>query len=249
VTTRTTAGAALLASLVTLGAAVSLAQVASIRKETVRFAKGASEATIAGRLQGDQTVDYVVGAKAGQRLAVALKKTNPQTYFNVLPPGSEDVAMHVGQDGGAFQGVLPDDGDYTVRVYLMRAAARRNERSEYTLTIGVTGQALAPIAASQDALVPGTRFHASATVACTAPFETTAGECSAFVLRRSPAGSGTVELRSKGRIVRRILFVDGKPVASDATEAPSAARTGDDTIVTFGSDERYVIPDALVRGG
>ena len=49
--------------------------------------------------------------------------------------------------------------------------------------------------------------------------------------------------------MRRILFVAGKPVASDATEAPSAARTGDDTTVTFGSGERYVIPDALVRGG
>jgi len=247
-TRHSTTGVALLVSVTALGA-VAVAQVASIRKETVRFAKGAAEATIAGRLQGDQTIDYLVGASAGQTLAVALKKTNPQTYFNVLPPGSEDVAMHVGQDGGAYTGVLPDDGNYVVRVYLMRAAARRNEKSDYTLTVGVTGTALAPLAASKDALVPGTRFHASARVACTPPFEAAPGECEAFVVRRGGDGSGTVELRAKGRVVRRILFVAGKPAASDANEALTASRAGDDTTVTFGSGERYVIPDALVRGG
>ena len=93
------------------------------RKETVQFAKGSSEATIKGVLKGDQTVDYRVRAGAGQTLTVALKGSNAQNYFNVLPPGSADVAMFVGQDGGGYKGVLPTDGDYTVRVYLMRPAA------------------------------------------------------------------------------------------------------------------------------
>ena len=70
--------------------------------------------------------------------------------------------MYAGQTGEDFTAVLPTDGDYTIRVYLMRAAARRNESSDYTLTVGVTGQALAPTPASQDALLPGTPFHASA---------------------------------------------------------------------------------------
>ena len=43
----------------------------------------------------------------------------------------------------------------------MRNAARRSETSSYTLTIGVTGQALAPIAASKNALISDTRYHAS----------------------------------------------------------------------------------------
>ena len=62
--------------------------------------------------------------------------------------------------------MLPTDGDYKVRVYLMRNAARRNEVSDYTLTISVTGKPLAPIPASQDALLPGTKFHASGSVTC-----------------------------------------------------------------------------------
>jgi hypothetical protein len=38
-----------------------------------------------------------------------------------------DVAMFAGAiDGKRFEGVLPDDGLYTVRVFLIRSAARRN---------------------------------------------------------------------------------------------------------------------------
>ena len=92
------------------------------RTERVTFAKGASSVTIKGRLKGDADVDYQVRAGAGQTLAIAMTESNPQNYFNVLPPGSE-TAMFVGQDGGDFQGILPTDGVYTVRVYLMRPAA------------------------------------------------------------------------------------------------------------------------------
>ena len=108
---------------------------AGIRQEAVQFAKGASSADIKGQLKGDATVDYVVRAAAGQTLSVKLQKTNAQNYFNVLPPASQGSAMFVGDDGENYSGVLPADGDYTVRVYLMRPAARRGESSNYTLTV------------------------------------------------------------------------------------------------------------------
>ena len=38
-----------------------------LRKEPVRFEKGATRAVIKGRLKGDETVDYVVRAGAGRR--------------------------------------------------------------------------------------------------------------------------------------------------------------------------------------
>lgn len=219
-----------------------------IRREPVRFEKGASRAVLEARIRGDETVDYVLRAGAGQTLAVTLKKSNGSNYFNVLPPGSNDVAMFVGQDGGDFEGVLPADGDYTVRVYLMRSAARRNESSDYTLTIGVTGHALEPLPASQDAVLPGTSFHASAKVRCVPFLEMSPRECEAFVTRRGLEGTATVEIpQASGR--RRILFVKGQAVASDATDTLSAARQGDVTVVRLGADERYEIPDALVSGG
>jgi len=70
-----------------------------------------------GPVKGGADVDYLVRAAAGQTITVSLKVSNRSNYFNVLPPGSQDVAMHVGQDGGPYTGMLPADGDYGVRVY------------------------------------------------------------------------------------------------------------------------------------
>ena len=239
------------AALILAQPAFSTASAADpgIRRQQVQFAKGASSASLQGKLKGDETVDYVVRAGAGQTLTVALKKTNPQNYFNVLPPGSNDVAMYVGQTGEDFKGVLPTDGDYTVRVYLMRAAARRNEASDYTLTVGVTGKALAALPASQDAVLPGTPFHASAQVTCVPFLETKPRQCEAFVIRRGVDGTATVEIAQPNSGKRLILFVQGKPVASDSQDALSFSRQGDVTVVKLGTDERYEIPDALVSGG
>jgi hypothetical protein len=238
--------------------ALALAQVvigtaaadSGIRQEKVKFAKGASSAVIKGQLKGDAMVDYAVRAAAGQTLTVAVQKSNAQNYFNVLPPGSTGVAMFVGDTGENYSGLLPEDGDYTIRVYLMRPAARRGETSRYTLTIGVTGEPLPPVAASKDALVPGTSYHASAKIKCVPAFEAAPRDCDAFVIRRGFDGTATVDIPGSAA-KRSILFVKGKPVASNAQarDALSFERKGDTTIVKIGADERYEIPDALVTGG
>ena len=137
------------------------------------FAKGASSATIKGTLKGGGDVDYVVRAAAGQTLEVKLDASNGQNNFNVLPPGSANVAMYSSNMTGerTFRGVLPADGDYAIRVYLIRAAARRNESSKYTLTVAVTGKALPPLSAARDAKVAGTAYHATAKVPCALPYQ------------------------------------------------------------------------------
>jgi hypothetical protein len=223
---------------------------AGIRQEKVQFAKGASSAVIKGQLKGDATVDYTVRASAGQTLSAKLQKSNAQNYFNVMPPGSAGSAMFVGDSGDDFTGVLPADGDYTVRVYLMRPAARRGESSNYTLTIGVTGKALTPTPASKDALVPGTPYHASARIQCVPAYESAPRACDAFVVRRGFDGTATVDIPGSAE-KRSILFVKGKPVASNAQalDTLSSERKGDTTIVKLGTTERYEIPDALVSGG
>ena len=223
---------------------------AGIRQEKVQFAKGASSAVIKGQLKGDAMVDYVVRAAAGQTLSVKLQKTNAQNYFNVMPPGSTGSAMFVGDSGENYTGVLPADGDYIVRVYLMRPAARRGEISDYTLTVSARGKALAPIAASKDALVPGTSYHASAKIRCVPAFETTPRDCDALVIRRGFDGTATIDIPGSAE-KRSILFVKGKPTASNAQaiDALTSERKGDVTIVKLGASERYEIPDALVTGG
>jgi hypothetical protein len=227
---------------------------AGIRHERVQFAKGATSAVVKGHLKGNSDVDYLVRAGAGQTLAVTLVGANASNHFNVLPPGSKDVAMFVGStSGNSFTGVLPADGDYAVRVYLMRSAARRNEAGDYTRTIAATGAALTPTPAAQDALLPGTPFHASTTIACVPYLETfrekKPRECEAFVIRRGFDGTATVEIPQEGSVPRRILFVKGKPVASDSSAPLTFTRQGDVTTVKLGEGERYEIHDALIFGG
>jgi hypothetical protein len=159
--------------------------------------------------------------------------------------------MFIGQFGEDFKGILPTDGDYTIRVCLMRSAARRNESSNYTLTVSVTGKPLVPVPSSEDAVIPGMPYHAWAPLTCAAnPYaETKAQKCLAFVIRRGLDGTATVEIKQDGKVKRRILFLKDKPVASDSSESMTVTRQGDITTVKFESGEHYEFFDALISGG
>ena len=111
-----------------------------IRKERVQFKKGETGATIKGRIKGDETVDYILNAQKGQSMVVILEASNTSAYFNVLPPGSDEAIFIGSTSGNRYEGTLPANGDYTVRVYLMRNAARRGETANYTISFGVSGE-------------------------------------------------------------------------------------------------------------
>ena len=215
----------------------------------VQFGKGSSSAVIRERIVGRQYVDHELLAGAGQRMTVSLKASNGATYFNLLPPASRDAAMAIGEQiGNRFDGLLPDDGVYTIRVFLYRAAARRNEASDFTLSIGVTGTPLKPVPAATDAVLPGTRHHASTTTPCE-PLYSQARSCEALVVRRGFDGTATVVLRWDGDRQRRILFVKGEPKAADAPQAMSFTRNERGWRVSFNGEEHFEIPEPLVYGG
>jgi hypothetical protein len=125
--------------------------------------------------------------------------------------------------------------------YMVHAAARRNESSNYTLTISVTGKALVAVPASQDAVLAGTRFHASTKINCVPYIEKFRGkkpqECEAFVIRRGFDGTATVEIPQMDSYERLILFVKGRPVAADSQDPMSFPRKNDVAIVAFDADE------------
>ncbi len=135
---RTVAGTLALSLCIGALAWPALAQDSETRTERVQFEQGASSATIASRIQGYNSVDYLVGARAGQVMSVKMSTNNASSYFNVLPPGSQDEALFVGSTrGSSFLGNLPESGDYKIRVYLMRNAARRGDAARYQLTISI----------------------------------------------------------------------------------------------------------------
>lgn len=73
---------------------------------------------------------------AGDGLAgnVRLATDNRSNYVNIIAPGKTDEAMFIGSSSGnQFEGTLPANGDCKIRVYLMRNAARRNEKANHRL--------------------------------------------------------------------------------------------------------------------
>lgn len=121
-----------------LFAPAAYVQAQAIKTETVNFDAGTSGTVLKNTLKGEQIVDYKLGASAGQLLSVELTTNNASNYFNIMAPGA-DAALFIGStEGTRYSGALPSSGEYTLRVYLMRNAARRNEAATYDLAISVT---------------------------------------------------------------------------------------------------------------
>jgi hypothetical protein len=218
----------------------------NIRTERVHFAKGATSAVVEGRITGYQTVDYVLAAAKGQSMNVSMATKNTATYFNILAPGETEVAFFNGSvSENQYEGQLSATGDYKIRVYMMRSAARRNEVADYRLEMIVTGPTHGP--AGHDALVPGTEFHAKAKIPCVAEPNKPKGQCDAVVKRT--AGGGTVHVTTPDGGSRVITFRDGKVSATDADAPFKVERRDDWTIVRIGTVEVYEIPDAFIFGG
>jgi|APEBP8051072661_1049379.scaffolds.fasta_scaffold00680_2 hypothetical protein len=126
-----------------LAALIGLSQAypahAQTETQQVSFPAGSDGTTIAGAITGEETVRYVLGASAGQRMTVEMTTSNASAYFNITAPGATE-ALHIGSVGGnRFDGVLPAGGNYAVEVYLMRNAARRGETAEFTISFRITG--------------------------------------------------------------------------------------------------------------
>ncbi len=256
----------LAASVAVLASIVAL-EAGAIRRQPVHFEPGASSATLRGTIEGDETVDYVLGARRGQTMSVALKTGHGATSFNVLPPGS-DAAIAIGSVvGDAWSGALPADGEYRVRVFMMRSAARRNETGSYTLTIAITGQAASstekPASApgsAGDAKVPGTPYHATGKVPCS--FGTAAPtsmahevQCSFGVIRHG-GGKAEIHLADPGFDVtlhagdlRVLRFADGTVTSANPKDEVTFQKRGDLWTVSVNGVQHYLVPEAAILGG
>lgn len=105
-------------------------------KQRVRFAAGATSTTIRSSVRGYSYRDYIVGARAGQTIEVQVTSANTFTIFSIFQPNGDGLgdAFQVDQ----FSGELPSDGNYVVRVGMMRAGARLPRSiANFTLKISV----------------------------------------------------------------------------------------------------------------
>ncbi len=234
-----------------VAASSSVLAADGIESRPLQFAKGTSSATVKGSLKGDKTIDYKLRAKAGQNMSVTLKTSNGANYFNVLPPGSSGEAIFIGStSGNEWTSLLRADGEYTVRVYLMRSAARRSETADYTLTVGITGSAAANLgsAPAGDAKVKGTPYHATGKVPCSMGSAPQSSPQCDFGVIRGKHGNAVIHVTPPGGF-KRVLNFAGGTVTSDAGAKVKASKSGDMWSVDVNDHEHYRIPEAVISGG
>ena len=119
--------------IVLLGAQFSAP--AQNKSQRVRFQTGRSSITLRGRIVGFDARDYVVGAKAGQEMNVHLASSNPSAYFVVYTINGKPTDMNETTDWSLH---TVESGDYVIRVFMMRSAARRKgATANYALTISI----------------------------------------------------------------------------------------------------------------
>ncbi|RYH09915.1 hypothetical protein [Tropicimonas sp. IMCC6043] len=108
----------------------------------VQFQKGNYGTTVSGTITGDEYFDYRLGANAGQTMFVELMvdgtNGNGSAYFNILPPGSDGVAIYnSSMDENSTTIELPEKGDYTIRVYLMGNDRDADKTVGYNVDISI----------------------------------------------------------------------------------------------------------------
>ena len=257
--------ALLAAALVLVVAAETIAQD-DIRTERVRFERGATVAVVESSITGYDMIDYVLGAREGQYMNVSMATDNGANYFNILAPGENEAAMFNGSmSQNQYEGVAPESGDYKIRVYMMRSAARRNEVANYRLEMIIGGEQ--PPAASQDAEVPAAADVPVAAEVPAAPedggprnWEVT-GVSDALNLREQPSTAartisqympGTILhnlgcLRAENRVWCDVQELRGGPRGYVAAEFLTPAVSPDGSVATGPDTVIVTKPDGTTR--
>ena len=103
--------------------------------ERVKFQSRHSSATLKGRIVGFDAKDYVVGAKAGQTMALRLASSHTSTYFVIYSINGRATDMNETRE---WSETLSESGDYLIRVFMMRSAARRKgAAANFALSISI----------------------------------------------------------------------------------------------------------------
>ncbi|HKG59700.1 MAG TPA: hypothetical protein VKB05_07980 [Pyrinomonadaceae bacterium] len=94
----------------------------------LQFKRGASEATVQGKVSIALPDTYLLGARAGQTMTVKLTAPRKAVRFMVMSPTTRSLVADNARD---WSGVLPETGDYTIII------DSDDRNSTYTLTVSI----------------------------------------------------------------------------------------------------------------
>ena len=242
----------LLAGILFLGNSGTGLLAQDIRTERVSFQRGASSATVEGSIRGYETVDYLLNVSKGQYMNVSMATQHGATYFNIMEPGEEFEAVYNGSiNGNQFEGTTAKSGDYRIRVYMMRSAARRNETASYRLEMIVSGSGNDSNTSMDNAGAAGNIYNATGAIPCSMGNGQPTTNCNFGVVRRGN-GDADVHVTRPNGAMRVIYFQNGQAVGYDKSQADRgefrSTKESSLYIIHIGS-ERYEIPEAVIYGG
>lgn len=220
-----------------------------IKKEQVQFEKGSNSAIIESSITGYETIDYILNVRKGQYINVSMATDNTANYFNILEPNEDNVAIFNGSIGeNMYESTLNKSGNYSIRVYLMRSAARRNEKANYRLEMIVSNIN----DSNKDAKVAGTNYNATGKIPCHFEVGKSTANCDFGVVREGN-GTARVTITKPDGTKRTIFFESGKAVGYDDKHSnqdsfKATKKDFDLHIIQIGN-EKYEIPDAVIFGG
>ncbi len=101
--------------------------------QRIRFAAGATSASVSGQVSGNTYAGYLLEAQAGQWMQVSIISAGNPLYLTVVSPGGSPLAR--AQAGAqSFDGTLPESGDYSLQV----SAPAGTPSTGFTLVVSVT---------------------------------------------------------------------------------------------------------------
>ncbi|MBX9709950.1 MAG: hypothetical protein K2X60_02860 [Xanthobacteraceae bacterium] len=107
---------------------------ATVRIETVHVLRGETSATVSGRIGGYDSAQYIIGAGAGQAVAVRLSPQSEACALRVWTPGADDPEFIDARSGNDYVARDARPAIYTAQIHLTRGGARRGETCAYDLT-------------------------------------------------------------------------------------------------------------------
>jgi type II secretory pathway pseudopilin PulG len=102
-------------------------------RKRIRFAKGRNSTVVSNAVLREDVDQYIVGAKAGQKMKVTITSLEHNASFEISKPRNEGTLQGAGFDDDAtkWSGELPETGDYLIEV----APTRGN--ATYRLTVEI----------------------------------------------------------------------------------------------------------------
>ncbi|MEP7292158.1 MAG: hypothetical protein ABI835_10255 [Chloroflexota bacterium] len=100
----------------------------------INFAAGATSATVNGQVDGGTARNYVLGARAGQRMIVSVATASNPVYLTVVSPGGTTLVSAIFGET-TLDRFLPETGDYAVQVSTLPGTPLTN----FTLSVSITG--------------------------------------------------------------------------------------------------------------